>query len=51
MTASDKEVQELKDELLAKYGVRVDEVNATINRRVQEAQKIEKSGVERPTLG
>lgn len=45
MNASDKEVQDLKDELLAKYGERVDEVTASINRRINEARKIENTGV------
>jgi hypothetical protein len=39
MTASDREVQELKDELLQKYGERVNEVTAAINRRIDESQR------------
>lgn len=35
-TATPQEVQELKDELLEKYGERVDEVTASINRRIMD---------------
>jgi len=43
-TATDRQVQELKDELLRRHGFRVDEVITSIKRRTTENQKKEGSG-------
>ena len=39
-TATMQDVQRLKDERMQEYGVRVDEANASINRRIKENKKI-----------
>ena len=39
LTATDREVQELKEDLLRKYGFRIREVEATINQRTKQTEK------------
>jgi hypothetical protein len=47
MTATDREVNEFKEEKMQE-GERIDEVNASINRRIKEAQKPSNAGAEPP---
>jgi hypothetical protein len=48
MTATDRQVSEFKEEKMQTQGERIDEVKASINRRIKEAQKPSNVGVEPP---
>jgi len=51
-TATMQDVQHLKGELIQKYGVRVDEANASINRRIKENKKgVSEAKIEPPKVG